>query len=299
MARTASLGTGSVILAAAALFMAPIAGAQRAISGVPAGTASPRAAAPVMTAAAAPRAASRPIMVRPSNPRATPTATRGRSSSMPKAATAANFLNSGTLLDPYLNSGTSPLYIDGVLNAGPGSAFYGSNSILGVKAFIDPVTQLQLATFARLRRAFGSAGIYVPLLPGYAAVPEDDQTGEEYASDQGQAPVQPGEGQPQQPPAQIYILREGPDNASANGNANESQNAAEAEQPPLRDEGEFLLIFRDGRSDNAAAFTKSGDQVIYITPEGTRQTVALNQIDLEATQRVNQERGTPLQLSTD
>lgn len=181
------------------------------------------------------------------------------------------------------------MYINGILNAGPGSTFIGNNNLLGVKAFIDPVTELQLATYERLARDFQSAGIFVPLLPGYAVVPTDnDQGAEAYPPDQGQPD--------QQQQQQVIIIREEPQ--GGNESAAEQPSAPAEEQAPLRDEGEFLLIFRDGHSERAAAFTRSGDQVVYITPDGLRQSTAISEIDMDATQRVNQERGTPLQLSS-
>ena len=155
------------------------------------------------------------------------------------------------------------------------------------------MTQLQLATYERLARDFQSAGIFVPLLPTYAEAPTDeDQSAEAYPQDQGQPDQQ--QQQPQQP--QVIIIREEP--PGANENAEAQPNAPEEEETPLRDEGEFLLIFRDGHSERAAAFTRSGDQVVYITPDGLRQSIAVSEIDVDATQRANQERGTPLQLSS-
>jgi hypothetical protein len=38
------------------------------------------------------------------------------------------------------------------------------------------------------------------------------------------------------------------------------------------------------------------DRIIYVTNDGSRRTIALNEIDTNATIRLNQERGTPLEL---
>lgn len=245
--------------------------------------------------AAAPPALHAPagsVVVRSNGMRAHTSAPHVRSTNAPRAAAAGDFLFNSPP-DPYLNSGTVPMYINGILNAGPGSTFIGNNNLLGVKALIDPVTQLQLATYERLARDFQSVGIFVPLLPGYAGVPtDDDQQAEAYPPDQGQADQQ--QQQPQQP--QVIVIREGPPGANENAEAQPSVPAEE--EAPIRDEGEFLLIFRDGHSERAAAFTRSGDQVVYITPDGLRQSTAVSEIDVDATQRANQERGTPLQLSS-
>ena len=40
-----------------------------------------------------------------------------------------------------------------------------------------------------------------------------------------------------------------------------------------------------------------GDKIVYITAEGSRRTMATADLDTKATQEVNEERGTPLQLT--
>jgi hypothetical protein len=57
------------------------------------------------------------------------------------------------------------------------------------------------------------------------------------------------------------------------------------------------LVLRDGTKIQAVAFTRKSDSIVYITTDGTRRTLALADLDSAATQRVNQERGTPLNLS--
>jgi hypothetical protein len=68
-------------------------------------------------------------------------------------------------------------------------------------------------------------------------------------------------------------------------------------EPPLPDEGQFVLVLRDGSRLEAAAFSRSEGLLVYITAEGTRHVIPLSALDLRATLRVNDERGTPLQLS--
>lgn len=65
---------------------------------------------------------------------------------------------------------------------------------------------------------------------------------------------------------------------------------------PLPDVGSFTLVMRDGTQVDALAFTHAQDKIIYITPDGGRRTVAASDIDSDSTARVNEERGTPLQL---
>jgi hypothetical protein len=75
--------------------------------------------------------------------------------------------------------------------------------------------------------------------------------------------------------------------------------AVEVEQPeqePLPDVGTLTLVLRDGSHLDVVAFTMTQGQVVYITPEGRRLTMSADVFDADATQRVNQERGTPMQL---
>jgi hypothetical protein len=78
------------------------------------------------------------------------------------------------------------------------------------------------------------------------------------------------------------------------------QHEAEAEveqQEPLPDVGTLILVLRDGSRLDVVAFTMTQGQVVYITPEGRRLTISAEILDADATQRVNQERGTPMQLA--
>ena len=68
------------------------------------------------------------------------------------------------------------------------------------------------------------------------------------------------------------------------------------QQEPLPDVGTLTLVLRDGSRLDVVAFTMTQGQVIYITPEGRRLTISAEILDADATQRVNQERGTPMQL---
>jgi hypothetical protein len=53
---------------------------------------------------------------------------------------------------------------------------------------------------------------------------------------------------------------------------------------------------RSGQEIEAVAFTRVGDRIVYITTGGGRRTVAVREVDVDATVRLNQERGTPLQI---
>jgi hypothetical protein len=65
---------------------------------------------------------------------------------------------------------------------------------------------------------------------------------------------------------------------------------------PVPDEGEFTLVMRDGTRVQAIAFTHANKKIAYITTDGMRHAFADSLLDADETVRVNQERGTPLQL---
>ncbi len=180
------------------------------------------------------------------------------------------------------------------------------NRDLDAKAFIDPATQVRIAEAERrLRHSAGigsGSGFYVLDGGGAYAVPDDspvdvnadfDEQGgpPQPATDQGAQNQQP-EGTRGTPRAQqpIIIIQQP---------AVESKSAIEPsdeDSAPLRDVGQFTLVTRDGMEIQAVAFTRVKDKLVYITSEGARYTMALRDLDPDETVRVNQERGTPLQL---
>ena len=176
----------------------------------------------------------------------------------------------------------SPLSIEDLLNPFPGFGFdfehlSAINQNLAIKALIDPATQARLAIAERVARNTRFA-------PGYFLL----DGGGSYA-----VPV----GEDQQPQAQqpiIIVQQPAPAQVAEQAPAD----YAPMETPtPLPDEGEFTLVLRNGKQLQAAAFTRMSDKIVYITPDGGRRTVALGDLDSGETQRVNQERGVPLQLS--
>jgi hypothetical protein len=70
-----------------------------------------------------------------------------------------------------------------------------------------------------------------------------------------------------------------------------------ANATPEREIENFSLVLKDGSQISAVAFTRQGDQVVYITNEGKRQYVAVAKIDADATTKLNEDRGTPLRFS--
>ncbi|HLJ42455.1 MAG TPA: hypothetical protein VKT50_13275 [Candidatus Acidoferrales bacterium] len=166
-----------------------------------------------------------------------------------------------------------------LLNPVPGLGFDYSNLAainhdLGIRAIIDPVTQQELALSERLLQLTPTA----PISSSF------------FASE----PVVMLE---QQPPQVIIVQQPQPPAEQANAEAPPSAAPVEVEQPPLPDVGQFVLALRDGTQIQAVAFTRQNDRIVYITTDGRRKSIAIGDLDTAATRRLNDERGTPLQLS--
>lgn len=98
----------------------------------------------------------------------------------------------------------------------------------------------------------------------------------------------------QQPPV-VVMQQPAPEDATAEPRP--AAEAAPAVPPePVRDVGEFVLVRRDGTVVFAAAFFTQVNQLTYVTREGVRRTMRLEDLDLDATRRMNEERGTSVRL---
>lgn len=151
------------------------------------------------------------------------------------------------------------------------------NGNLGVQALIDPVTQGQIALALRLRGLNG--GISPFLFSGYGGVPIVMET-------PAAAPAPDTAPQPQQQQP-IIVVAQQPQPAAV-------QPVSEVQ--PLPDPGEFVLVQRDGRLLFAVAFTAQPNSVVYVTKEGLRRSISLDQLDVDSTLRMNEERGSSIQL---
>jgi hypothetical protein len=152
---------------------------------------------------------------------------------------------------------------------------------IGVKAAIDPATQLRLAFVERVLRDRGFS-------PGFAGFFLLDGGGSYVV------PEEPAETHQRSQPSPQVIVVQLP--AAQQPVAQALPEPAPAPSAPLPDVGQFTLVLHDGKQIQAAAFTHIKDRIIYITPDGGRRSIAVADIDSDATVRVNQERGTPLQL---
>jgi hypothetical protein len=186
-----------------------------------------------------------------------------------------------------------PLSIQDLLNITPINGFNWQyvnaiNQDLPIQALINPVTQFEVAQAERLLRSTGGASGGAYLLGGggygYYAPPETE--GEEGSGEQQAPPPN----QPAQP--QVIVLQQAP----AQQPAQEEGSAAPAEEQ-IPDQGQLILVLRNGKQIQAVAFTHAGDKILYITPDGARLSIPTSELNPDATVRINQEKGTPLQLN--
>jgi hypothetical protein len=107
--------------------------------------------------------------------------------------------------------------------------------------------------------------------------------------------------QQSQPQPQIIVIQQpvpaqqGADSGSDTGNLSASESESQA-AVPIRDVGDFILVRRDGRVLFASLFSVVGTQLQYVTPEGIRHTLAMSDLDADATQQMNEARGTTVQI---
>jgi hypothetical protein len=152
---------------------------------------------------------------------------------------------------------------------------YGSwNPNWGIQAAIDPATQWGLYEAQKFTRnvGFGASGFY--LLDGGGYYVPAEATENEQAPAQESAPAETETAEP----------------------ARTEQQPTVAESAPLEDVGQFVLVLRSGTQIEAVAFTRANDRIIYVTANGFRRTLALADLDPDATIRINEERGTPLAI---
>src|ERR1700722_14718492 len=104
----------------------------------------------------------------------------------------------------------------------------------------------------------------------------------------------------QQQPQYIFVQQVPDPRVQAKQSASdqtESPAAVEHESGvPIPDVGSFTLVTRNGNLLDAVAFTRSNDRLVYITPDGGRRTLAFRDLDVDETQRLNTERGTPITI---
>ena len=195
--------------------------------------------------------------------------------------TTVNGTASNTTSNAVVVSAVSPLSLQDLLNPVPGFGFSfvhlaAINRDLGVRALIDPVTQMQLALAERLLNETPVTPVAFPVFGGV-----------------GEAPVVI----PQQQPQVIIVQQPTPAVETVAAQALPQQmEAPEVASAALPDVGEFILVERNGSQVPAVAFTRQGDRIVYVTRQGVRRSMGITELDPDATIRMNEERGSSLQL---
>ena len=219
----------------------------------------------------------RPMPVRPIVVRR-PAASARRSAISPASAMTTSIDGNFVTVAPGVAFGNATSFDLGqLLNNTPGLGFDFShlaalNGNPGTRAFIDPVTQQDLALSERLLQISGGANTVFPFFGGGYSEP--------IVMEQ------------QQPPVIVVQQPAAPETAE---NAPAPAAPVEA-QPPLPDVGQFSLVLHNGKQIKAVAFTRQGDLIVYVTNDGIRGSFAVSDLDVAATQQMNQQHGTPLQL---
>lgn len=180
------------------------------------------------------------------------------------------------------DSAGTPIPLGQLLNPVPGLGFdythlNAVNGNLAVRAFIDPVTEHELALAEQLPRQqplgfFPGAG-YSEEVPAELGAPQPEVI-----------VVQQPEAQPSEA-------------APAASSATAAVAAPATPAPPPLNVGTFVLVRRDGKVLQAIGFSQQGGQVVYITADGIRHSMPLDSLNIAATERRNAERGTFLHLS--
>jgi hypothetical protein len=128
---------------------------------------------------------------------------------------------------------------------------------------------------------FSGGAIYVPVpyYADYSAPQEEGAVQEQAAANQQPDSGTQDEEQQQAPAAAPSRYR-----ASSN-DINESLS-------------EFVFVQRDGSKFYAVAYSYLNDKLQYVTKEGVRRSVALDSVDFDATQKLNEDLGTTINLPT-
>jgi hypothetical protein len=184
------------------------------------------------------------------------------------------FLTNGLTLDQILGNGVPGLGFDYAHLA----AISGN---LGVEALINPVTEADLALAERLGQFRGGAtGGFFPFLGGGGIAPEIiEQPAQDTQSAQQQQPI---------------IIVQQPASSTVATAPEQTPDAAApaAINSVAPDPSEFILVKKDGEQVLAGGYSLQKDRIVYVTKEGAKRIMLLSELDKDATELINQERGT-------
>jgi hypothetical protein len=157
------------------------------------------------------------------------------------------------------------------ITAGPSFCNRRGSGLVGLNA-CPPTTGVVLPFFG--------GSVYVPI-PYYAdaGAPPDQEAPPEEASNQP-----PPDSNPQ---ASDQYSSGGPPSRYRSGSSDFAKSLSE-----------FVFVERDGTKIYAVAYSFLNDKLQYVTKEGIRRTVALDALDLDATQKQNEDLGNTINLPT-
>jgi hypothetical protein len=150
--------------------------------------------------------------------------------------------------------------------------------------------------FGHHGRTGQGSGFFVAIPFGGYAYAVDDQVPDQSVQETGQEAEQQPEQQPEQRNVQQAENQAQlpPQNSVAQQQIPAA--APDVAETPVPDIGDFILVRRDGRIVFASLFSVIGKQVRYITPDGSRRTLAIADLDSAATQEMNEARGSTVQI---
>ena len=126
---------------------------------------------------------------------------------------------------------------------------------------------------------------------GYPYYADDADADQSEPQPEAPQPQQQVAAVPQPDASQQYV-----ESSAATGSGSAAATAIAPDEAPVPDIGDFILVRRDGRVLFASLFSVVGTQLQYVTPEGIRHTMAVSDIDSNATQQMNEARGSIVQI---
>ena len=146
------------------------------------------------------------------------------------------------------------------------------------------------------RHGHRGPGSFMPIFFGGYPYAYDDLSSDQQPQQDDQLSVQPSQLPPQNPVTPQSVPDEqSTDAGTLSGNLSASASEPQADAP-IPDIGNFILVRRDGRILFASVFSVVGSQLQYVSPEGIRRTLAMSDLDTDATQQMNEARGTTVQF---
>jgi hypothetical protein len=119
-----------------------------------------------------------------------------------------------------------------------------------------------------------------------------------YLDDPSPAPSDPSYGQSYAPPSKdvtVHVVIEKPDATAAASSGPLAQVEAPSAAVPPAEEPGTLLVFKDGRQVEIKNYAIQGDTLFDLS-DGRPHKIALADLDLDATQKKNDDRGVDFQL---